>query len=103
MARLEGWCAIRLPLLLICDEWGEAQLAGPGVTLTGFRDASQQEVPTHKERVKNPVARGRIPAKICRASTPERGKSFGIITMVSWCAGKPGRRLEDSIAPTPTA
>ena len=43
VAHLEGWCAIRLPLLLTCDECGEAQLAGPGATLTGFREPIQQE------------------------------------------------------------
>ena len=43
VANLEGWCAVRLPLLLTCDERGEAQLAGPGATLTGFREPMQQE------------------------------------------------------------
>ena len=41
VAQLEGWCAIRLPLLLSCDQSGHAQLAGPGTTLTGFQEASQ--------------------------------------------------------------
>ncbi len=40
IAQLEGWCAVRIPLLLIIEEGGGAQLCGPDATLTGFRNAS---------------------------------------------------------------
>jgi hypothetical protein len=43
VAQLEGWCTVRLPLLLTFGESGEAQLAGPGATLAGFREASDHQ------------------------------------------------------------
>ena len=40
IAQLEGWCAVRVPLLLIIDADGGAQLCGPKSRLNGFRDVS---------------------------------------------------------------
>jgi hypothetical protein len=42
VAQLEGWCTIHLPLLLIVDEAGEAQLCGPEATTMGFRDVGER-------------------------------------------------------------
>jgi hypothetical protein len=47
VAQLEGWWTVRLPLLLTSGGSGEAHLAGPGATLTGFREASHRE---HRHR-----------------------------------------------------
>jgi hypothetical protein len=41
-ARLEGWCAVREPLLLLLETTGEAQLSGPDATLVGLRDVSER-------------------------------------------------------------
>ena len=38
VAQLEGWHAIRLPLLLTVDDSGDAQLSGPDTALAGFRE-----------------------------------------------------------------
>ena len=40
IAQLEGWSAVRVPLLLIIEEDGRAELCGPEATLTGFRAVS---------------------------------------------------------------
>jgi hypothetical protein len=42
VAQLDGWSAIHLPLLLIIDAAGEAQLCGPEATTTGFRDVGER-------------------------------------------------------------
>ncbi len=42
VAQLEGWCAIRIPLLLIIEEMGEAQLSGPEATVTGLHAVSER-------------------------------------------------------------
>jgi len=41
VARLEGWCAVGEPLLLLVDEHGDAQLGGSDTTVTGFRNVSE--------------------------------------------------------------
>ena len=43
VAQLEGWSAVRLPLILASGESGDMQLVGPGTTLVGFQEASRQE------------------------------------------------------------
>jgi hypothetical protein len=42
VARLEGWCAIREPLLLYIDEHGDAQLGGSDTTVPGFRTPTER-------------------------------------------------------------
>ena len=42
VAQLEGWCAARVPLLLIVDENGAAQLCGPHASVAGFRALSER-------------------------------------------------------------
>jgi hypothetical protein len=37
IAKLEGWHAIRTPLLLLVDDTGTAQLCGPDASVPGFR------------------------------------------------------------------
>jgi hypothetical protein len=41
VARLEGWCTAREPLLLLRDESGDVTLGGPDGAVTGLRDVSE--------------------------------------------------------------
>ena len=83
---LKAWCASGLPLLLIIDETGAAQLAGPERSATGFVEVSERvERSARKERVAKMGRRAMNASMSARAAGLGSGRLASSVTIAMAC------------------